>query len=305
MLNASKIVIIFGAAGQVGKELVEIFDNENYKVVKVTRNECNLTSSEQIKQVFANVFEQYTKTAVGAVINAAAYTAVDKAEDERELAQAVNTKAVKVMAELCKSYDVHFIHISTDYVFDGNKSVLYSEDDIQNPQGVYGRTKFQGEQAIQNTWHKHIILRVSWVFGQYGNNFVKTIAKHAKDKQELAVVADQYGAPTPARAIASAILSIISKIRDDSDNDLYGVYHFSGYPLTTWQQLAQYVINNTDGAITKSLKPLQTHECSVKAIRPKNSGLNCNKILKNFGVEQPLWLNYISETINYIEEEYV
>ncbi|WP_119328665.1 dTDP-4-dehydrorhamnose reductase [Cysteiniphilum halobium] len=278
-------ILIIGKNGQVGYELVEACKACNISFDATARDELDLTDLEGIRRFFAK-HHNYDF-----VINAAAYTQVDKAEDEPELADLVNHQAVGVVAKICQQYGIPLLHISTDYVFDGQKKALYNELDVTNPSGVYGVSKLKGEQQVQKL-EKYLILRVSWVFGRHGHNFVKTIARLSKEREELAVIADQYGAPTAARDIARVILDVVQ-----SQKQCWGVYHYCGYPVTTWQQLASGVLPFVDGKRVLTIDAIETKDYPLKAKRPQNSGLNVSKIVKDYGIKQHSWLDYIQETV--------
>lgn len=227
--SRSQRVFIVGRNGQVGRELVEQAEQQGLDAVSFGSAELDITDRSAVLQAVVE-----SKPTV--VINAAAYTAVDKAEDESELAYAVNRDGVENLALACKAQNIPLIHISTDYVFDGTKESPYLVSDIPNPIGVYGASKYAGEEVLRATWDKHIILRVSWVFGLHGNNFVKTMLRLAKERDELNVVDDQFGAPTSAKAIAREILRYIS-----NDDSSYGLFHLESGPGVTWYEFAQRI----------------------------------------------------------------
>ena len=285
-------ILIIGKNGQIGHELAQGCDAAGLDYHAVGRDEIDLSSSDSIINFFK------TNNKYKYIINAAGYTKVDQAEDEPELANKINHLAVRELALICKKNDITLIHFSTDYVFDGKKNTLYNEEDITNPLGVYGDTKLKGENAIREILAKYIILRVSWVFGEHGNNFVKTMAKFAMTKSEISVVADQYGCPTAARDIARVILEILPKL--ESCN--YGLYHYCSYPLSTWHQLAVGEINvikdKSKNTKIANIKAIETKDYPTKAIRPKNSGLDTAKITKTFGIKQNNWSDYLLEVIN-------
>jgi dTDP-4-dehydrorhamnose reductase len=268
-------IFITGKNGQVGRELVERAAELKIDAVSFDSSELDICDREK---VIALVAEH--KPSV--VINAAAYTAVDKAETEIDLAYAVNRDGVENLALACKSQDIPLIHISTDYVFDGEKESPYLESDTPNPVGVYGASKYAGEQVLRATWEKHIIVRVSWVFGRYGNNFVKTMLRLAKDRDEISVVDDQYGAPTPAQGIASEIIKCINKSQLD-----YGVFHLQVDCGVTWYEFAKEIFSQSIelGLIAKSplLTSITSDQFSTPVKRPSNSKL-ASKHLERFSV---------------------
>ena len=195
-------ILIIGKNGQVGSSLVLEAIKNCINYIAISRDECDITNQDAVTRFFER------KHDFDFIINAAAYTQVDAAENNLESARAANYFAVQYLAEAAKKYNIPLIHISTDYVFDGEKTTAYSEDDATNPKNVYGQTKLDGENILKKTWEKHIILRVSWVFSEFGKNFVKTIAQLYDKKEIFSVVADQMGSPTSARSIAQVILTI-------------------------------------------------------------------------------------------------
>jgi len=289
-------LLILGQNGQVGNALVSycMFHNINYQATD--RSVLDITS----KQDLQNYFEKHHDFSF--VVNATAYTAVDKAEHESELADAVNHVAVRNLAVQCEIYNLPVIHISTDYVFDGTKKTNYHEDDAVSPLGVYGVSKLKGEQALQEVCHKHIILRVSWVFGVHGNNFVKTMAKVSVVKSELGVVSDQYGGPTSASDIARVIIEICQ-----SKQEHWGLYHYSGFPVTTWHQLAAAAIAEARkqglDVKVKSLKAIRTEDYPAPTKRPVNSAFNTDKIFTNFNIKQASWQKDLSDVVLQLKIE--
>jgi dTDP-4-dehydrorhamnose reductase len=256
-------VFITGKNGQVGRELVERAAELKIEAVSFDSSELNICDREK---VIALVAEHRPSV----VINAAAYTAVDKAETEVDLAYAVNRDGVENLALACKAQNIPLIHISTDYVFDGEKESPYVESDIPNPIGVYGASKYAGEEVLRATWGKHIIVRVSWVFGRYGNNFVKTMLRLANERDELGVVDDQIGAPTSAKHIASQLLSCGEKN--------WGVFHLVSNPKVSWHGFASNVFEIAVGykliLRCPALNKLTTDDYPTPVKRPANSKLD-------------------------------
>ncbi|WP_286049661.1 dTDP-4-dehydrorhamnose reductase [Rheinheimera sp. KL1] len=226
------------------------------------------------------------------IINAAAYTAVDKAEQDQESANAINHLGAEYLARIAQKLNAVFIHVSTDYVFDGNSAVPYVETDKPNPQSVYGKTKLDGESAIAQHCTKHIILRTAWVFAEHGNNFVKTMLRLALSRPELGVVADQIGGPTYAGDIADAILNIISQLNSQNE-DRWGVYHFSGEPYVSWHSFAECIFEeafNQSLLMTQPiLNAITTEQYPTPAKRPAYSMLDCQKIHVAFNIEPSNW----------------
>lgn len=279
-------ILLFGANGQVGFECIEQFQNANLPIIALDRQAVDLTEVAQIQRAI----ERYQPTLV---INAAAYTAVDKAESEPELADRVNHLAVAAMAKSCHALDIPLFHISTDYVFDGKKEGAYLETDPVNPQGVYGKTKLRGEQAIQQSLDKHIILRTSWVFGRHGNNFVKTMLRLGAEREELGVVADQRGAPTYAGDIAATLLKLTQYYLEQCTLP-WGIYHYGGTPACSWHEFAQAIFARvTQHGISlkvNKVSAIATADYPTPAKRPINSVLDCSKIVRlGLGVEHSDW----------------
>jgi dTDP-4-dehydrorhamnose reductase len=269
--SAPQRIFIVGKNGQVGRELVEQAEQQGLDVVSFGSLELDITDQSA-------VLKAVVKNKPTVVINAAAYTAVDKAEDESELAYAVNRDGVENLARACKAQNIPLIHISTDYVFDGTKDSPYLASDTPNPIGIYGASKYAGEQVLRATWDKHIILRVSWVFGVHGNNFVKTMLRLATECDGLNVVDDQFGAPTSATAIAREILRYI--LNQDS---FYGSFHLESNPGVTWYEFAQCIFARAAhfGAIESSpaLNPISSAAFPTPVKRPQNSKLSAGEQL--------------------------
>ena len=279
-------ILLTGKGGQVGfalhKKLAPLGE-----VIATDRNELNLESPEAIRTFIE-------KIKPGIIINAAAYTDVDKAETEIELAHKVNAEAPRVLAEKASQLNIPIIHFSTDYVFDGLKNEPYVETDKANPQSVYGKTKWEGEEEVRQ-YKKHIILRTSWVFSSHGQNFLKTILKLIKEKASLNIVSDQKGTPTSANVIADVTYKIIETILNKTSFKDFGTYHVS---LEGEADRYQYACFITDEAIRLSLKTTMTSQVIqlissdaylTLAKRPMNSRLNATKIKKAFMLELPHW----------------
>lgn len=263
-------ILITGAAGQVGRELVEIAQAQGFVTVGCDSKALNITDANAVRAMLASVQPE-------CVINAAAYTAVDRAESEPELAYAINRDGVSNLAAACRDADIPLLHISTDYVFDGDKSSPYSEADQPNPTSVYGASKLAGEEALAATWHKHVILRVSWVFGRHGNNFVKTMLRLGRERTELNVVADQFGAPTSARAIATVLLAIAKHPQLGGDGLPWGVRHFASDPGVTWYDFARTIFERAAASDLlqqlPTVNPIPSSAYPTPVKRPANSKL--------------------------------
>lgn len=270
------VVLVTGSGGQLGQSLQYVAPNfPEIQFIFCYSKELDITNLSQCEVIFSKYKPDYC-------INAAAYTAVDKAESEPEKAQQINTNGAKNIAEVCKKHDTILLHISTDFVFDGSKKTTYTEQDIPNPTGVYGRTKLEGEIAILNTWEKHFIVRTSWVYSQFGHNFMKTMLRLASERDTISVVNDQIGTPTYAVDLANALLKIILSGKKD-----FGIYNFSNQGQCSWYDFAQKIfeINN----ISINLQSIPTSAFPTPAKRPKYSVLDKTKIKAVFGIEIKEW----------------
>ncbi len=266
-------VLITGAAGQVGSELVKLAP-VGFEVVGYKSSELDITNAQQVQQIVA-------EQSPALIINAAAYTAVDKAESDAERAYAVNETGVKNLVEAALSLGIPVFHISTDYVFDGTATEPYKETDPVGPTGVYGASKLAGEQALANSGVKHIILRTSWVFGAEGNNFVKTMLRLGKERDTLGVVADQHGCPTSAASIANVLWQLAQKYTEEGELP-WGIYHFSNAPATTWYGFACEIFKQAVEAGMLEKEPIvnaiTTTDYPTPAKRPIWSVLDTKKI---------------------------
>ena len=287
-------ILLTGKDGQVGfalhKKLVSLGE-----VIATDRNALNLENPDAIR-----AFIEKIKPDI--IINAAAYTDVDKAESDIELAYKVNTEAPKVLAEKASQLDILMIHFSTDYVFDGLKNEPYVETDQANPQSIYGKTKWEGEEAVRNH-KKHIILRTSWVFSSHGQNFLKTILKLIQEKTSLNIVSDQKGTPTSADALADVTYNIVKTILNKASFEDFGTYQVALEGETNWNQYASFI---TDEAMRLNLKTTMTsHDiksipsdaCPTVAKRPMNSRLDTMKIKKTFMLKLPSWEKEVAAVI--------
>lgn len=284
-------ILLVGANGQLGREIVAQAALQKLNLHAFTHQELDITSVQHIHDSIAVLKPRY-------IINAAAYTQVDKAELEKSLAFGVNAEGVRYLAQSARQFDIPLLHISTDYVFDGMKKIAYTEEDCPNPLSIYGQSKLMGELFLRQTWHKHIILRVSWVFGCHGRNFVKTILKLAKEKPALSIVCDQYGGPTYAGDIADTLLTIIGMLKQG--HHAWGTYHYSGLPIVNWQQFACSIVEKakqSHNIATKSILPISTAQYKTHAQRPLNSSLLSDKINKTFHIPTKNWEIGLKEVI--------
>jgi dTDP-4-dehydrorhamnose reductase len=238
------------------------------------------------------------------VINTAAYTAVDKAESEPAIAFAANRDGVKNLAQACQQHHIPLLHLSTDYVFDGSKTTPYTEEDLANPINVYGQSKWEGEQLLRAHCEQHIILRVSWVFGAHGNNFVKTMLRLGSEREELKIVADQIGCPTPAAAIAKTLLEIAKQII--AGKTAWGTYHYCGDKPTNWHELAKTIFELAKNKIPLRIQqviPITTAEYPTPAKRPQNSVLNTTKCREAFKILACDWQTNLNTMLKTITTE--
>lgn len=286
-------VLITGAQGQVGKELTQIANKKGFDVIAASRTDLDISQAQSVENYFAQCQPDI-------VINAAAHTAVDKAESEYDIAFAINRDGAKHLARTCNNQQVPLLHISTDYVFDGTKSESYSENDTISPLGVYGESKWQGEEAIRQNLNEHIILRVAWVFGVQGNNFVKTMLRLGNDRNELNVVADQFGGPSPARNIAQTLIDLVGRYQKDT-NLAWGTYHYCGNLKISWYDFAKEIFKQAFelGLLNKEVKvnPITTAEYPTPAKRPGNSMLDCSKLKTTFGINMPEWKEALKQVL--------
>lgn len=270
-------ILVFGRNGQVARCLAEEAGADQ-ALTTLGRAQADLASSGAAKRAI----EQHEPDII---INAAAYTAVDKAEQEQALAHALNAAAPAEMAAAARAAGATFIHLSTDYVFSGDAARPYQEDDSPSPLNAYGRTKREGEAAIRDAMPDAVILRTSWVFSEFGDNFVKTMLRLSEQHDTLNIVADQIGGPTPARAIAAAALAIAAQKMKGASGA--GLYHYQGAPAVSWAAFAEAIFKEA-GAGT-AVHKISTAEFGAPARRPANTVLDCSRIKKDFGLSQPDW----------------
>lgn len=275
------VVLVTGSGGQLGQSLQFIAKNHSeIDFVFCDSTKLDITNKIAVEAIF-------NQTKPNFCINAAAYTAVDKAESEYETAELINAIGAINLAEVCKEFEVVLLHISTDFVFDGNKKTPYKEVDNTNPSGVYGQTKLDGELAIQAIWHKHYIVRTSWVYSQFGNNFLKTMLRLASERTTLSVVNDQIGTPTNAIDLAETLVEIIITTNQQPANDNFGIYNFSNEGQCSWYEFAKKIFEFNN--IQIDLKPIPTTDFPTPAKRPKYSVLDKSKIIDTFGLQIKSW----------------
>lgn len=289
-------VLITGSNGQVGQSLSQRIKRKQWEIHAFTRNELDITDWEAVESTIQRLCPDL-------IINCAAYTAVDKAEIEMDLAYSINKDGADHLATASAAVGAAIIHLSTDYVFNGSANKTHFETDAVNPQTVYGCSKLAGEQCVASRNRKHIILRTSWVFGEYGNNFVKTMIRLGMTNNSINVVADQEGAPTYAGDIAETLIRIADEISANIDIK-WGLYHYSGAPHTTWYEFAQRIFHEASNSnlhhkSTPILRPITTADYPTRAQRPKNSKLNCSKIYETFNIKPSNWLDALKNIDAY------
>jgi len=288
-------ILVTGANGQLGNEIRYLVNNskfkiQNSKIFFTDKAELDITNEDHVRK-YVNEKD------IGLIINCAAYTAVDRAEEEKEKADLVNHLAVRYLANTAKEKNIPLIHISTDYVFDGKNYRPYVEDDTVNPQGIYGLTKLKGEEVFKASGTSGIIIRTSWVYSSYGHNFVKAMLK-LKNRGELGVVFDQIGTPTYAKDLAETILEIINKNLVKIKNKRAEIYHYSNEGVISWYDFAKAIfeIENIDIKV----KPIESKDYPTSAKRPHYSVLNKKKIKNEFNVEIPYWRDSLRECLKRI-----
>jgi len=269
-------IVVFGASGQLGQCLKMVAETRGITGIHFPpENEADILDPEALKKIFDAYKPDWA-------INCAAYTAVDKAEDEVEKARAINKTGAENIGILCKEYNSTLVQISTDFIFKGDQSSPLLEDDIAEPLSVYGLTKLEGEKAVQQVLDRHYIIRTSWLYSEYGNNFVKTMLRLGAERDELRIVADQVGTPTYAMDLANCILTIIA-----SGEHAYGTYHYSNEGVASWYDFAKAAFDIA-GTRVKAL-PIRTSEYPTKAVRPAYSVMDKSKIKQTFNIEIPYW----------------
>ncbi|MCW3161027.1 dTDP-4-dehydrorhamnose reductase [Chryseobacterium oryctis] len=285
-----KKILVIGSNGQLGNCIRKIAPNFelDYEFIFTDSQTLDITSEDQISSFFYDNKPDFC-------INASAYTAVDLAEKEAEKAFAVNADGVANLAQACFDYKTVLIHVSTDYVFDGETEISYSEDNFTNPIGVYGASKRKGEELALEINPNTIILRTSWLYSEFNKNFVKTMLNLFSQKEELGIVADQYGQPTNANDLAEAIMAII-----ESDSKTFGIFHFSNYPETTWFEFAKKIAEFSKSSV--KLNALTTEQYPTPAKRPKRSTMCLDKIEETYKIEPKHWENSLEECINILSQ---
>jgi len=283
-------ILVTGSNGQLGSELRVLSSNYDDNFFFTNREELDISDKKAIEN-FIN------QNQIDTIINCGAYTAVDRAEDETLLADKINHKAIKYLAEISKDKSIKLIHISTDYVFDGTNFRPYIESDTTNPKGVYGETKLEGERALELINPKNsIIIRTSWVYSSFGANFVKTMLRLGKEEETLSVIFDQVGTPTYARDLAQTILDILPKI----DNQKVEIYNYSNEGVLSWYDFAKEIMRMAK--LKCKINPIEKKEYPTPAKRPHYSLLNKSKIKKEFNLQIPFWKDSLDECLKVMGE---
>ena len=289
-LTTTYNILVTGSNGQVGSEIKELSQDYSYNFFFTDRNNIDITSKDSIKEFCQT-------NSINVIINCAAYTAVDKAQSDIENADLVNRKAVKKLSIIAKELNIKLIHISTDYVFDGKNFKPYVEEFQTNPQSVYGKTKLDGENELLDINPLNsIIIRTSWVYSYYGNNFVKTMLRLGKEKEELGVIFDQIGTPTYAKDLAKTILDIIPQI----ENSKVEIYNYSNEGVLSWYDFAKEIMKMAK--LNCKVKAIETYQYPTPAIRPHFSLLNKSKIKSKFNLEIPYWKDGLDDCLKRLGE---
>jgi len=289
-LTTTYYILVTGSNGQLGSEIKELSSNYNYNFFFTTRDDIDITNKDNIKEFCQT-------NSINVIINCAAYTAVDKAQSDIENADLVNRKAVKKLSIVAKELNIKLIHISTDYVFDGKNFKPYVEEFQTNPQSVYGKTKLDGEiELLDINPLNSIIIRTSWVYSYYGNNFVKTMLRLGKEKEELGVIFDQVGTPTYAKDLAITILDIVPQI----ENSKVEIYNYSNEGVLSWYDFAKEIMKMAK--LNCKINPIETYQYPTPAKRPHFSLLNKSKIKSKFNLEIPYWKDGLDDCLKRLGE---
>ncbi|MFG1429562.1 dTDP-4-dehydrorhamnose reductase [Xanthobacter sp. V2C-8] len=284
-------ILLLGAGGQLGREITDRAAARAVELTGLDHTALDICDPAAV----ARALEAHRPDVV---VNAAAYTAVDKAESEPEIAARINAFAPAHIAERCERYRTPFIHVSTDYVFDGTKAAPYVEQDPVAPIGVYGRTKAAGESAVRSAAERHIIVRTSWVYGAHGHNFLKTVLRLARERDRLTIVADQHGCPTATRDLAEALLTAAEAAA--AGDARWGTYHFAGDGATTWHGFAAEIVRAAGPRLgrTPEVAPITTADYPTPAQRPANSRLASDLFHRTFGLRAAPWQARVAEVVD-------
>ncbi len=291
-------VLVIGKSGQLAASLLEAERPPGIRMTASEPPELDLADEASIQRAFDSAKPDL-------VVNAAAYTAVDRAESEPDLAYAINAAGPGVIAALCQNNRIPLIHISTDYVFDGTATRPYRETDPAKPLGIYGLSKYEGERRISAICERHLIFRTSWLYSPFGHNFVKTMIRLGAERDELRIVSDQIGNPTYAPHLADAILKVMVRLKNDKiSDDIWGLYHASAMGEASWHDFACEVFNQIEssGGVAPKVTPITTQDYPTPARRPANSRLDCSKLKNTFDVHFPNWRDGVRECIARLGE---
>lgn len=282
-------ILVLGASGQLGHCIKKVAAEKGTEILFPDERSANILDTALLEGLFKQAKPDF-------VVNCAAYTAVDKAEDDVELCRKVNRDGATNIALLCKKYGAVMVHVSTDFVFKGDHPDLLKEGDPADPINVYGLTKLEGEEGVAGILQEHFIIRTSWLYSEYGNNFVKTMLRLGGERDELSVIADQVGTPTYAIDLAGAILSII-----ESGTKEYGIYHYSNEGVTSWYDFAMGIFDLSETKI--KVYPIPTSQYPTRAVRPKFSVMDKTRIKKTFGVDVPYWRDSLAICIDRLKKQ--
>ncbi|RZA01400.1 MAG: dTDP-4-dehydrorhamnose reductase [Sphingobacteriaceae bacterium] len=283
-------IVVFGASGQLGNCIKEVAGIKQIQhIIFLQESEANILDTDGLTKLFEKYKPVYA-------INCAAYTAVDKAEEDAGLAHNVNVVGADNLAMQCKKYNTTLIHISTDFVFKGDKATPRIETDEASPISVYGQTKLDGEKSVEAALSEHFIIRTAWLYSEYGNNFVKTMLKLGAERNELKIIADQVGTPTYAIDLAEFILHIIEK-----NSKAYGIYHYSNEGVTSWFDFARAIFDIA--SINVKAIPIRTEEYPTKATRPAYSVMDKSKVKQTFNIEIPYWRDSLITCIKRLQQQ--
>jgi dTDP-4-dehydrorhamnose reductase len=294
-----RIVVTGGPEGQVLRSLAERGVAAGHDIVPLGRPQFDLVGDEQA------VIRAVKQAGPEVIVSAAAYTAVDKAESEQDLAFAINTRGAGAVAQAADRLGVPIVHLSTDYVFDGSKTAPYTEDDIPRPKSVYGASKLAGEKAVLEASQSAVVVRTAWVYSPFDTNFVRTMLRLAADREEVGVVADQLGNPTSALEISDGILAVAANLVSSQSVELRGVFHMTADGEATWADFAEriFTVSAAAGGPTARVRPIATADYPTPAARPANSCLDSSKLARIHGVRLPDWRCSIDEVVRRLVAE--
>jgi dTDP-4-dehydrorhamnose reductase len=292
-------IAVTGREGQIARSLIERSARSQYEVIPVARPSLDLKADKE------TILRSLASVSPDAIISAAAYTAVDRAESEPNLAFAVNERGARAVAEAARSLNVPLIHLSTDYVFDGSKVGPYAETDATNPIGVYGASKLAGERAIGEAWDNSAIVRTAWVYSPFGGNFANTMLRLAVERDEVGVVTDQRGNPTSALDIADGLLRVAANLASSDDAARRGIFHMTAQGQATWAEFAETIFSASASlnGPTAQVRRITTAEYPTATLRPLNSRLDCSKLARIHGIRLPEWRTSVPDIVRRLVRE--